>query len=93
MSIHHHVLWNHRLTTETLVDVNGANWGYKTAWLFFSTGAVTCVVVYFFVPEPSQRNPAELDEMYEKGVPAWKMSKFMTDVQIGQQQAKKDGRA
>ena len=77
---------NRLLTAAGLVDVNGANWGYKTAWLFFATGAVTCVVIYFYVPEPSQRNPAELDEMYEKGVPAWKMRKYITDVQMLQQE-------
>jgi SP family sugar:H+ symporter-like MFS transporter len=43
------------------------------------------VVIYFFVPEPSQRNSAELDEMYEKGVPARRMRKYITDVQRMQQ--------
>lgn len=69
------------ILTRQAVDVNGANWGYKTAWLFLATGAVCCVIIYFFVPEPSQRNPAELDEMYEKGIPAWRMRKYVTDVQ------------
>lgn len=63
------------------VDVEGANWGYRTAWLFFCTGTVTVVFVWLFVPEPSARNSAELDEMYERGVPAWKMRKFETHVQ------------
>jgi SP family sugar:H+ symporter-like MFS transporter len=61
--------------------VDGANWGYKTAWLFLGTGIICCVVIYFYVPEPSKRNPAELDEMYEKGVPAWRMRNYVTDVQ------------
>ncbi|CAM1501511.1 Fc.00g034950.m01.CDS01 [Cosmosporella sp. VM-42] len=69
-----------------MLDVNGANWGYNTAWLFFGTGTVCCVVVYFFVPEPSQRNAAEMDEMYEKGVPAWRMRNYLTDVQRLQQE-------
>jgi hypothetical protein len=64
-----------------LVDVNGVNWGYKTAWLFFATGVCVCVLLYFFLPECSRRNAAEIDEMYEKGVPAWKMHKYVTDVQ------------
>jgi MFS transporter, SP family, sugar:H+ symporter len=45
----------------------------------------TSLVTYFFVPEPSQRNSAELDEMYEKGVPAWQMRNYITDVQRVQQ--------
>ncbi|KAL7916802.1 general substrate transporter [Trichoderma velutinum] len=64
-----------------MLDVKGANWGYKTAFLFFGTGIIVCVLTYFYVPEPSQRNPAELDELYEKGVPAWRMRNYVTDVQ------------
>lgn len=63
------------------MDVHGANWGYKTAWLFFGTGLVAMVIIYFYVPEPAQRNPAEMDEMYERGIPARKMRKYITDVQ------------
>ncbi|KAF4472617.1 sugar transporter [Fusarium albosuccineum] len=69
-----------------ILDVEGANWGYKTAWLFFSTGLVVVVLVWLYVPEPSARNSAELDEMYAKGVPAWRMRKYVTDVQKQQQQ-------
>ncbi|KAM5345993.1 hypothetical protein ACJ41O_011854 [Fusarium nematophilum] len=64
-----------------MLDASGANSGYRTAFLFLGTGVVTCVIAYFYVPEPSQRNPAEMDEMYEKGVPARRMRKFVTDVQ------------
>ncbi|KAL4903125.1 hypothetical protein BDW74DRAFT_169064 [Aspergillus multicolor] len=64
-----------------ILDVNGVNWGYKTAWLFFATGICVCVLLYFYLPECSRRNAAEIDEMYEKGVPAWRMHKYVTDVQ------------
>jgi MFS transporter, SP family, sugar:H+ symporter len=63
------------------VDTEGANWGYSTAFLFLGTGIVTCVVAYFYVPEPSQRNSAEMDEMYEKKVPARHMRKYVTQAQ------------
>ncbi|KAF9878618.1 hypothetical protein CkaCkLH20_04110 [Colletotrichum karsti] len=64
-----------------MLDVNGVNMGYKTAWIFFGTAIVVCILLWFFLPECSQRNAAEIDEMYEKGVPAWKMHKYVTDVQ------------
>lgn len=63
------------------VDINKANWGYKTAWLFLGCGLAVTVLVFFFVPEPSQRNAAELDEMFEKRIPARKMREYVTDVQ------------
>ncbi|KAL7940835.1 general substrate transporter [Trichoderma barbatum] len=64
-----------------MLDVKGANWGYKTAFLFLGTGVIVFILAYFYVPEPSQRNSAELDELYEKGVPAWRMRSYVTDVQ------------
>ncbi|PCH03906.1 Major facilitator superfamily domain, general substrate transporter [Penicillium occitanis (nom. inval.)] len=64
-----------------MLNTTGANWGYKTAWLFFGTGIAVSFLLYIFLPECAKRNPAEIDEMYEKGVPAWKMHKFYTDIQ------------
>jgi hypothetical protein len=63
------------------VDVTRADWGYKTAWLFFATGLVTTVLTFLYVPETAKRNSAEMDEMYEKGVPAWRMRNFVTEAQ------------
>ncbi|WRT68753.1 uncharacterized protein IL334_005733 [Kwoniella shivajii] len=65
----------------TMLQTNGANLGYNTSWIFFGTSIVVLIVAVFYLPETAQRNSAELDEMYEKGVPAWKMKKFVTDVQ------------
>ncbi|KAL2279875.1 hypothetical protein FJTKL_13044 [Diaporthe vaccinii] len=69
-----------------MLDTEGADWGYDTAWLFFGLGSLVCVMVWFYVPEPSQRNYAEMDEMYTNGVPARKMRKYVTEVQLAQQQ-------
>ncbi|WVQ79774.1 hypothetical protein IAT38_001874 [Cryptococcus sp. DSM 104549] len=74
----------------TMLQTNGANLGYNTSWIFFGTGIAVCILAIFYLPETSRRNPAELDEMYEKGVPAWKMSKYVTNVQKAQQ-ARQDG--
>jgi hypothetical protein len=63
------------------VDVNGVNWGYKTGWLFFGTGTFACVLLWFYLPECAQRNAAEIDEMYEKGVSPRKMAKYITEAQ------------
>lgn len=68
------------------VDTEGADWNFNTAWLFGSLGLFTIVIVWFYVPEPSKRNTAEMDEMYENGVPAWKMQKYVTNVQRAQQE-------
>lgn len=69
-----------------VVATEGADWGYDTAWLFFGLGSLVCIMVWFYVPEPSQHRYAEMDEMYSKGVPARKMRKYVTEVQLAQQQ-------
>lgn len=72
-------------TVPLMLNTSGASWGYKTAWLFFGTGVAMIVIIFFFVPEPSMRNSAEMDEMYEKRVPPRKMRKYVTDVQRASQ--------
>lgn len=61
--------------------------GFNTGFLFGGFGVFTSIIIWFYVPEPARRNAAEMDEMYEKGVPAWKMHKYVTDVQLGQDEA------
>ncbi|KAI3393082.1 hypothetical protein diail_4753 [Diaporthe ilicicola] len=63
-----------------------ADWGYDTAWLLSALGSLVCVLVWFFVSEPSQRNYAEMDEMYTNGVPATKMREYVTEVRLAHQQ-------
>ncbi|KAM0325873.1 hypothetical protein ACHAQA_007176 [Verticillium albo-atrum] len=72
------------------LDTEGANWGYHTAWLFFGAGLFSCVMAWFFVPEPSRRNAAELDELYAKNIPAWRMHKYVTEVQLDYEHAPKE---
>ncbi|OWZ61036.1 hypothetical protein AYX15_06740 [Cryptococcus neoformans] len=54
---------------------------YNTAFIFLSFGTIVWILTIFLLPEVAKRNPAELDEMYEKSVPPWKMKDFVTDVQ------------
>ncbi|KAF5012333.1 hypothetical protein FDECE_1560 [Fusarium decemcellulare] len=69
-----------------MLDPEGVDWNYNTGWLYGGLGVITTVIVWFYVPEPSKRNTAEMDEMYENGVPAWKMQKHITNVQLAQQE-------
>lgn len=64
----------------------GADWGYSTAWLFFATCTVVTVLVWFHAPKPSQRNYAEIGEMYRKRVPPRKIREYVSEVQLTQQQ-------
>ncbi|KAH8897928.1 MFS general substrate transporter [Thozetella sp. PMI_491] len=68
-------------TVPYMLDPQTANWNYKTGFLFSGTGLAVAVLIFLYTPEPAQRNPAEMDEMYRKGIPAWKMKSYMTEVQ------------
>lgn len=63
------------------MDVDGADLGYNTGFLFFGFGIIALAVCVFLLPETARRNPAELDEMYTKKIAPWRMSKYVTDVQ------------
>jgi hypothetical protein len=40
----------------------------------------------FFIPETARRSPAELDELYEKRIPAWRMRGHVTDIEKTQRE-------
>lgn len=71
---------------KSAVDEKRSGLGFNTGFLFGGIGVLTTITIWFYVPEPSMRNAAEMDEIYEKGVPAWKMHKYVTDVQRGQEE-------
>lgn len=64
-----------------IVDANGRNLGFKAVWIFVGLGGIVNIIAVFFCPEPARRLPAELDELYERRVPAWRMRKLVTEVE------------
>lgn len=61
-----------------LTSAGAANLGAKTYLVF--AGCMACVIVwsYLLMPETKDRTYAEIDEMYDKKVPMWKWSKYVT---------------
>ncbi|WWC91994.1 uncharacterized protein L201_006948 [Kwoniella dendrophila CBS 6074] len=57
---------------------------YNTAFIFLGFGSLVWILSIFMLPEVASRNPAELDEMYEKGIKPWRMRNYVTDVQKAQ---------
>lgn len=51
------------------------DWGAKTAFFWGGTCLCCCVWVFFRLPEPKGRTYAELDMLFEQGVPARQFSK------------------
>ncbi|KAK0614632.1 general substrate transporter [Immersiella caudata] len=55
------------------------NWGARTAFFWAGTCFLSCVWVYFRLPEPKDRTYAELDVLFERRVSARKFAKTKVD--------------
>lgn len=62
-----------------LVNSDQANLGGKIAFVFFGTSLPMCAYLYFCMPELKGRNYAEVQEMFEKRVPARKFKTFVCE--------------
>lgn len=56
-----------------IMSPDAANLGAKTAYIFAGCLVVTIIWTYFFIPETANRTLAEIEEMYNIGLP---MSKW-----------------
>lgn len=58
-----------------------AGWGTKIGFFFAGTTALMLIPVVFYYPETKGRTYAEIDELYERGIPAWIFSTTKTRAQ------------
>lgn len=58
-----------------------AGWGSKIGLFFGPLAVLFTILVWFAVPETKGRSYTELDELFERRVPAWRFSKERTSVQ------------
>ncbi|CAH0024995.1 unnamed protein product [Clonostachys rhizophaga] len=61
-----------------MVNANQWNWSLKTGWFYAGLGLIATAGMWYLVPETAGRTAAELDELFEKKLPAWKFSKTET---------------
>lgn len=70
------ILFNY--TVPLMLSNQNAGWGQKTGLFFAGTTAVYLIPCFFLFPETKGRTYAELDELFERGVPAWKFATTKT---------------
>jgi hypothetical protein len=58
-----------------------AGWGAKIGFFFGPLAAIFTGLVYFAVPETKGRSYAELDELFERRIPAWRFKDTRTSAQ------------
>ncbi|KAI5458760.1 hypothetical protein BGZ63DRAFT_432233 [Mariannaea sp. PMI_226] len=50
----------------------------KTGFVYGAFSVPMCILLWFYLPETKGRSAAEIDELYERKVPAWRWSKTVT---------------
>jgi MFS transporter, SP family, general alpha glucoside:H+ symporter len=50
----------------------------KTGFVYGAFSIPICIYFWIYLPETKKRSAAEIDELYERKVPAWKWSKTAT---------------
>ncbi len=68
--------------TPLLINPSNANLGAKIAFVFFAPSVLMCIYLYFCFPEMKGRSYLELEEMFQKGVPARQFRNYKCDIQI-----------
>lgn len=53
-----------------LLNTDEANLGGKVCFIFFGLSLPMCVYLYFYLPELKGRTVAEIQEMFQAGLPA-----------------------
>lgn len=62
------------------INPDQGNLGGKIAFIFGAVCFVSTIFIWFFVPETKNRTYIEIDELWDRGVPArkWKETKVVT---------------
>ncbi|KAH7073250.1 general substrate transporter [Paraphoma chrysanthemicola] len=65
-------------TTPLMLSNQNAGWGQKTGLFFAGTTALYLIPCVLLFPETKNRTYAELDELYDRGIPAWRFASTKT---------------
>ncbi|KAL7893150.1 general substrate transporter [Trichoderma sp. SZMC 28014] len=53
----------------------------KAGFVYAAFSVPICIIMWLYVPETSGRSAAEIDELYERRIPAWRWSKTITEAE------------
>lgn len=65
-----------------LINSDQANLGGKICFIFFGLSVPMCAYLYFYLPEMKGRNYAEIQEMFQKEVPAREFKNYVCEVAL-----------
>ncbi|OIW35203.1 MFS monosaccharide transporter-like protein [Coniochaeta ligniaria NRRL 30616] len=68
--------WLVSFTIPYFINPEELNWGAKYAWVWFGSNVAYFLFMFFFLPETKDRTLEEIEEMFEKRVPAWQFKTY-----------------
>lgn len=57
------------------------NLNLRAGFVYGALSIPMCALTWMYIPETKGRSSAEIDELFEKKVPAWKWSKYITEAE------------
>ncbi|KAJ5210158.1 hypothetical protein N7491_009966 [Penicillium cf. griseofulvum] len=83
--------WLTAFTAPYFINPAELNWGGNYGFIWFASSVVGIVFIYFFVPEVRGRTLEEIEEMFDKNVPARKFQSYVCEnVERANREAAKD---
>ncbi|KAJ5371958.1 hypothetical protein N7517_003964 [Penicillium concentricum] len=83
--------WLTAFTAPYFINPAELNWGGNYGFVWFSSSVMALVFIYFFVPEVRGRSLEEIEEMFDKNVPARKFQSYICEsVERANREAAKD---
>ncbi|KAH8885745.1 general substrate transporter [Thozetella sp. PMI_491] len=76
------VAWLVAFFSPYFINPDHLNWGPKYGYIWGASNFVLAVWAFFFIPETKDRSLEQLDELFEKKVPARKFAKFVVERQL-----------
>lgn len=69
--------WLGAFTTPYFINTAELNWGPKYCYIWFASGLVATVFIYFMLPDVNGRSLEEIDEMFRNKVPTRGFKKYV----------------
>jgi len=83
--------WLTTFTAPYFINPANLNWGGKYGYIWFGSSFLVVAFIYFLVPEVQGRSLEEIEEMFDKRLPAKDFPKYVSEnVEIARREAEKD---
>ncbi|KAK4183672.1 hypothetical protein QBC35DRAFT_393402, partial [Podospora australis] len=80
VSLSYLLAWVTSFCSPFFINPENMNWGAKYGYIWAASNFVTSIFVFFFLPELKGRTLEEIDELFERGIPAWKFKTTKTTI-------------